>query len=64
MAVGNTFGATVLSSYGGFWISLGITLTPGGFRIEEDLIEAAHGSPILFYKSFALYLTVCSTLHI
>lgn len=28
MAVGNTFGATALSSYGGFWISYGILLTP------------------------------------
>jgi hypothetical protein len=33
MAVGNTFGATALSSYGGFWISVGIVLTPGGFNI-------------------------------
>lgn len=33
MAVGNTFGATALSSYGGFWISLAIVLTPGGFDI-------------------------------
>jgi hypothetical protein len=28
MAVGNTFGATALSSYGGFWISYAILLTP------------------------------------
>lgn len=33
MAVGNTFGATALSSYGGFWISFAIVLTPGGFDI-------------------------------
>jgi len=33
MAVGNTFGATALSSYGGFWISVAIILTPGGFDI-------------------------------
>jgi succinate-acetate transporter protein len=33
MAVGNTFGATALSSYGGFWISFAIVLTPGGFEI-------------------------------
>jgi len=32
-AVGNTFGATALSSYGGFWLSLAIVLTPGGFQI-------------------------------
>jgi succinate-acetate transporter protein len=35
MAVGNTFGATALSSYGGFWISIGIILTPGGFDIAK-----------------------------
>jgi succinate-acetate transporter protein len=28
MAVGNTFGATALSSYGGFWIAYAIMLTP------------------------------------
>lgn len=28
MAVGNTFGATALSSYGGFWISYALVLTP------------------------------------
>jgi succinate-acetate transporter protein len=33
MAVGNTFGATALSSYGGFWLSFAIVLTPGGFDI-------------------------------
>jgi len=36
MAVGNTFGATALSSYGGFWISVAIILTPGGFEIVEN----------------------------
>lgn len=34
MAVGNTFGATALSSYGGFWLAFGIVLTPGGFGIQ------------------------------
>jgi uncharacterized protein len=29
MAVGNTFGATALSSFGGFWISVACILTPG-----------------------------------
>lgn len=28
MAVGNTFGATALSSYGGFWIAYALVLTP------------------------------------
>jgi len=41
MAVGNTFGATALSSYGGFWISLAIVLTPGGFDIEAAYVTSA-----------------------
>lgn len=39
MAVGNTFGATALSSYGGFWISYAIIFTPGGFQITSTMIE-------------------------
>ncbi|RMZ77097.1 hypothetical protein DV737_g4545, partial [Chaetothyriales sp. CBS 132003] len=42
MAVGNTFGATALSSYGGFWISFAIILTPGGFQVEATT-ESADG---------------------
>ncbi|KAJ5543468.1 hypothetical protein N7535_005892 [Penicillium sp. DV-2018c] len=56
MAVGNTFGATVLSSYGGFWISLAITFIPGGFDIMGALEKADNGSPVMFYNSFAMYL--------
>ncbi|CAI7622050.1 unnamed protein product [Penicillium glandicola] len=56
MAIGNTFGATVLSSYGGFWMSLAITFIPGGFNIMGTLEEADHGSLTMFYNSFALYL--------
>ncbi|KAH8639169.1 glyoxylate pathway regulator [Alternaria alternata] len=51
MAVGNTFGATALSSYGGFWIAFAIVLTPGGFAIESSLV--AEGE---FYDSFGLFL--------
>jgi succinate-acetate transporter protein len=58
MAVGNTFGATVLSSYGGFWISLAITFIPGGFNIMGALEKADNGEPTMFYNSFALYLFV------
>lgn len=58
MAIGNTFGATVLSSYGGFWMSLAITFIPGGFNIMGALEEADGGSPFMFYNSFALYLMV------
>lgn len=53
MAVGNTFGATALSSYGGFWIGTAIILTPGGFQIISTL-EAE--SPAPFLNSFGLYL--------
>jgi hypothetical protein len=55
MAVGNTFGATALSSYGGFWIAVGIILTPGGFDIITEL-----GGPTSapFLDSFGLFLMV------
>jgi len=53
MAVGNTFGATALSSYGGFWLSLAIVLTPGGFEIASTL-EAV--SVNTFYYSFGFFL--------
>lgn len=57
MAVGNTFGATALSSYGGFWISVGIVLTPGGFKIEESLM-GKDGDLTMFANSFGLFLMV------
>ncbi|KAG8625075.1 hypothetical protein KVT40_006826 [Elsinoe batatas] len=53
MAVGNTFGATALSSYGGFWIGTAIILTPGGFGIVSGLGGVANP---LFYNSFGYYL--------
>jgi succinate-acetate transporter protein len=53
MAVGNTFGATALSSYGGFWLSFAIILTPGGFQIESALVKISEGT---FLNSFGLYL--------
>jgi len=53
MAVGNTFGATALSSYGGFWISFGIVLTPGGFSIVESLGGATNA---FFLDSFGFFL--------
>jgi len=52
MAIGNTFGATVLSSFGGFWLSFAITLTPGGF----DVIESLGGPGAQFYDSFGFVL--------
>jgi len=54
MAVGNTFGATALSSYGGFWISFGIVLTPA-FNIPGTYVNATTGAST-FNAVFALYL--------
>jgi hypothetical protein len=55
MAVGNTFGATALSSYGGFWIGTAIILTPGGFNI----VSAYEGTG--FDDVFGFYLMVSTT---
>jgi succinate-acetate transporter protein len=57
MAVGNTFGATALSSYGGFWLAFAIVLTPGGFEIEAEL-GATSSDPSKFYNSMGLFLMV------
>lgn len=54
MAAGNTFGATALGSYGGFWISLAIVLTPGGFQIESS-----YDTPQHFMNAFGFFLFVC-----
>jgi len=53
MAVGNTFGATALSSYGGFWIAFAIILTPGGFQIVSAL---GGGTDPNFLNSFGFFL--------
>ncbi|KAJ9299224.1 hypothetical protein DTO271G3_2846 [Paecilomyces variotii] len=59
MAVGNTFGATALSSYGGFWLSFAIVLTPGGFEIAKSLtVTTSSGASdeTMFYNSMGLFL--------
>ncbi|KAF6793424.1 GPR/FUN34 family protein (GPR1/FUN34/yaaH family protein) [Colletotrichum sojae] len=55
MAVGNTFGATALSSYGGFWIAYGILLTPNWNIIGEDGPYAANYSD--HYSAVGFFLT-------
>jgi len=55
MAVGNTFGATALSSYGGFWLSFAIVLTPGGFDIQGSYATATSG-PDDFTNAFGFFL--------
>lgn len=56
MAIGNTFGATALSSYGGFWLSFAIVLTPGGFDIVSSI--EAEGGAAAFHNSFGFFLMV------
>lgn len=50
MAVGNTFGATALSSYGGFWLSFAIVFTPS-FNVEGAYAETED-----FLHAFGFYL--------
>lgn len=54
VALGNTFTATALSSFGGFWISTAIILTPGGFQI--DATYRANNDPDGFEQGISLYL--------
>ncbi|KFY13782.1 hypothetical protein V492_03041 [Pseudogymnoascus sp. VKM F-4246] len=65
MAVGNTFGATALSSYGGFWISFAIILTPGGFAIgdaytDKDDFNHAIGFYLAGWFIFTTILLLCT----
>lgn len=53
-AVGNTFGATALSSYGGFWISYAIIITAGG---QSYGIEAAYATESEFQNAIGFYLS-------
>jgi succinate-acetate transporter protein len=55
MAVGNTFGATALSSYGGFWLAFAIALTPGGFQIQDIYRKEVDGEA-QFLNAFGLFL--------
>jgi len=56
MAVGNTFGATALSSYGGFWLSFAIVLTPGGFGIQAAYAGTTAGT-YDFENAFGFFLS-------
>jgi hypothetical protein len=56
MAVGNTFGATALSSYGGFWLSFAIVLTPGGFDIVASYSGTGTGAND-FANAFGFFLS-------
>ncbi|CAI7675097.1 unnamed protein product [Penicillium pancosmium] len=59
MAVGNTFGATALSSYGGFWLAFAIVLTPGGFEIEATLTAVPFANSMgLFLLGWFIFTTI------
>lgn len=66
MAVGNTFGATALSSYGGFWISYAILLTPGFQALApyEEMGAAVEASALGFFLTgwfiFTFILLLCT----
>lgn len=57
MAVGNTFGATALSSYGGFWIAYGIMLTPGWNILGEGGPYDRSGDPGMGNSALGVFLT-------
>ncbi|EPS30261.1 hypothetical protein PDE_05212 [Penicillium oxalicum 114-2] len=59
MAVGNTFGATALSSYGGFWIAFAIVLTPG-FAIPDayKTTNAFNNCMGLFLMGWFIFTTI------
>ncbi|CAG1995853.1 unnamed protein product [Fusarium graminearum] len=65
MAVGNTFGATALSSYGGFWISYGLLQTPTWNVLGADgPYEGDTGSVMGFFLTgwfiFTTLLLICT----
>lgn len=65
MATGNTFGATALSSYGGFWISYAIILTPNfNLLAESGPYEGAPANVLGFFLSgwfiFTTLILLCT----
>ncbi|TWU76363.1 hypothetical protein ED733_006344 [Metarhizium rileyi] len=65
VACGNTFGATALSSYGGFWISYAILLTPSwGITAATGPYEGQVSSPLGFFLTgwfiFTTILLLCT----
>lgn len=63
MAVGNTFGATALSSYGGFWISYALILTPS-LSIDSNYKGTEFDSVLGFFLTgwfiFTTILLLCT----
>ncbi|CAN8100836.1 unnamed protein product [Discula destructiva] len=64
MAIGNTFGATALSSYGGFWISYALILTPSlgvatAYEVETD-VPSVLGFFLTGWFIFTFILLMCT----
>jgi succinate-acetate transporter protein len=63
MAVGNTFGATALSSYGGFWIAYAALLTPD-LQVLTGYSKTDEASVLGFFLSgwfiFTFILLMCT----
>ncbi|KUI55800.1 Acetate permease A [Cytospora mali] len=64
MAVGNTFGATALSSYGGFWISYALLFTPSLAVTDAytgtDQTDSAVGFFLTGWFIFTTILLLCT----
>lgn len=63
MAIGNTFGATALSSYGGFWISYALILTPSleiSAAYEGNTESSALGFFLTGWFIFTTILLLCT----
>ncbi|KAL2263815.1 hypothetical protein VTK26DRAFT_4982 [Humicola hyalothermophila] len=74
VAVGNTFGATALSSYGGFWIAYGILLSPhwnitgpngpytneAAAEVDPRMVDSALGFFLTGWFIFTTILLLCT----
>lgn len=56
--LGNTFPATVFTTFGGFWLSFGATLTPffNAMAAYDAAATPAGTTPPAFYASYAFFL--------
>lgn len=57
MAVGNTFGATALSSYGGFWIAYALLQTPQPWQILSATDGPYSSDPADIQSAIGFFLT-------
>jgi succinate-acetate transporter protein len=67
-AVGNTFGATALSSYGGFWLSYAVILIPGfnvgaGYPTDNTDFQTAIAFYLFGWAIFTFLLLLATFRH-